>query len=197
MNPFSDHPREALLESAAAILAEDGPQGLNIRRVAARCGVSVGTVYNFFENKEALALAVTQQFWERLFASMPGSGGGQPDLLRHIHIIYEGLRESLRPWGAEEIRKLLPGDGQGTGLPLCRRPPFDQVTEGLERLLLADPHIPEGIWDDVLTPSRTAEWIFDHLLILLLRREDSPEFLVSLLRRALRISPEGPDPGKY
>ena len=30
MNPFSDRPREALLEAAAAVLAEEGPEGLNI-----------------------------------------------------------------------------------------------------------------------------------------------------------------------
>ena len=186
MNPFSDRPREALLEAAAAVLAEEGPEGLNIRRVAARCGVSVGTVYNFFRDKEELTLAVVEQFWKGLFTSMPGpGGGGRPDLVRHIHIIYQGLWESLRPLGPKRIRALLPDDRQGSATPLSRRPPFDQVTKGLEQLLLADPDISTETWNQVMNPARAAEWIFDNLLLSLLRGEESPEFVIAVLESAL------------
>ncbi|TWT01683.1 TetR/AcrR family transcriptional regulator [Reyranella sp. CPCC 100927] len=45
---------EAILEAAARILARDGYGGFTTNHVAAKAGVSVGTLYQYFPNKESL-----------------------------------------------------------------------------------------------------------------------------------------------
>lgn len=45
---------EAIVEAAARILARDGWGGLNTNAVARIAGVSIGSVYEYFENKQAI-----------------------------------------------------------------------------------------------------------------------------------------------
>ncbi len=51
----------ALLEAALTVLDELGPQGLTIREVARRAGVSHAAPYRHFADKDALILAVVEQ----------------------------------------------------------------------------------------------------------------------------------------
>lgn len=50
--------REAILEAAAHIIAAGGLAAFNTNAVAARAGVSIGSLYQYFPNKDALMLAL-------------------------------------------------------------------------------------------------------------------------------------------
>lgn len=51
----------AILEATARILVDHGYKGLNTNRVAELAGVSIGSLYQYFPNKEALVLALAEQ----------------------------------------------------------------------------------------------------------------------------------------
>ena len=57
-----DHTREELTELAVEagrkLVAEGGPQALTARKVAAKMGYTPGTLYNLFENIDALTAAI-------------------------------------------------------------------------------------------------------------------------------------------
>lgn len=55
-----------ILQAAAQILESDGERGFTTNRVAARAGVSIGTLYQYFPNKQAILVAMSQQEAERL-----------------------------------------------------------------------------------------------------------------------------------
>ncbi|OLT31416.1 hypothetical protein BJF79_37200 [Actinomadura sp. CNU-125] len=50
--------REQMLETAEELFAERGYHETNLKDVARRCEFSVGSIYSFFDSKEALYLAV-------------------------------------------------------------------------------------------------------------------------------------------
>lgn len=52
---------EAILTAAARILTSEGFEALTTNRVAAVAGVSVGSLYQYFPNKEALARALCER----------------------------------------------------------------------------------------------------------------------------------------
>jgi AcrR family transcriptional regulator len=56
---------EAILASADRILATEGVEALTTRRIAADAGVPVGTIYQFFDDKDAVLAAVARHHMAR------------------------------------------------------------------------------------------------------------------------------------
>ncbi|MFK0165587.1 TetR/AcrR family transcriptional regulator [Rhizobium sp. NPDC090279] len=52
---------DAIFEATIQVLSSDGLLRLNTTRIARRAGVSVGTLYQYFPNKQALLFAVMDQ----------------------------------------------------------------------------------------------------------------------------------------
>jgi len=60
----------ALLEAAGACFVEKGYEGATMTEVAARAGASIGSLYQFFPTKEALARALLEQYAEAVYAEL-------------------------------------------------------------------------------------------------------------------------------
>ncbi len=52
---------QAVREAGALILAEEGPDALTTTRIAKRAGVSVGSLYRYFENRDAVLHAIYEE----------------------------------------------------------------------------------------------------------------------------------------
>ena len=71
--------QEEILEHALKIAIEEGVDKVSIRKLATSCGIAVGSMYNYYKDKDALMTAVSEHFWgnilkdqEQLFR--PGMG---------------------------------------------------------------------------------------------------------------------------
>jgi AcrR family transcriptional regulator len=62
-----------LLDAASAILAEEGPDGLTVRRIATRAGCSTMLVYSRLGGKQGIVEALYVEGFERLAAHMRAS----------------------------------------------------------------------------------------------------------------------------
>ena len=67
---------EAIHEAVIQVLLAEGLTRLTTTRVAERAGVSVGTLYQYFPNKEALLFAVLQRHFEELADAFETVGRG-------------------------------------------------------------------------------------------------------------------------
>lgn len=59
--------RESILEKAAELFAKDGVQGVTIRKIAEAIDYAPPIVYEFFKNKEAVLLALKEEWSDKLF----------------------------------------------------------------------------------------------------------------------------------
>lgn len=59
---------EAMLEACARLLREEGYEALTTTGVAERAGVGIGTLYEFFPNRESIVAALIEQRIARLVA---------------------------------------------------------------------------------------------------------------------------------
>jgi AcrR family transcriptional regulator len=57
---------DAIFEATIQVLVSEGPQRLTTTRVAQRAGVSVGTMYQYFANKQSLFYAVNKRYLDVL-----------------------------------------------------------------------------------------------------------------------------------
>ncbi|WP_394845763.1 TetR/AcrR family transcriptional regulator [Pendulispora brunnea] len=61
---------EAILQATVRVLTKVGYDRTSTNKVAEAAGVSVGSLYQYFPSKEALAVALAERYHERLFAVM-------------------------------------------------------------------------------------------------------------------------------
>lgn len=61
---------EALIEATELVLVEEGWDKITTNHVAERAGVSIGTLYQYFANKEALIGLLLEQYLEEQFAEL-------------------------------------------------------------------------------------------------------------------------------
>lgn len=83
-----------ILEAAARILEERGLEGYNTNAVAERGGISVGSVYQYFPNKDALTLALIARFDDELLERVRTAIAGQASSLRQsLKVLIRALIE--------------------------------------------------------------------------------------------------------
>src|SRR5580704_4405477 len=102
-----------ILEASARILESEGLRGFNTNAVAAKAGVSVGSLYQYFPNKDAILLALIHHFEDETHGAILEalrSGRGRPlkpclRLFVHALVVMHYRRPGLnRILEAEEER---------------------------------------------------------------------------------------------
>ncbi len=81
---------DAIVEAAAHLLRERGWAALTTNHIAARAGVSIGTLYQFFPGKEAIVAALAER-----------------TIRRHFETVIDGLPAALARETPEEALTLL------------------------------------------------------------------------------------------
>jgi AcrR family transcriptional regulator len=61
---------DAIVEAAIQILQSDGEERLTTNRIAERAGVSIGSLYQYFADKEAIVEAVAERERDRVVATI-------------------------------------------------------------------------------------------------------------------------------
>ncbi len=76
---------EAIHEAVIQVLLVDGLTRLTTTRLAERAGVSVGTLYQYFPNKQALLFAILLRHFEEMVQALEGIGiDGSPRTLADL-----------------------------------------------------------------------------------------------------------------
>jgi AcrR family transcriptional regulator len=61
---------DTLFEAAARVLASEGEAGFTTNKIARRAGFSIGTLYQYFPSKEAIAVAMVRRQRERVMREL-------------------------------------------------------------------------------------------------------------------------------
>lgn len=69
---------EAILDATARILARDGREAANTNAIAREAGVSIGSLYQYFPNREAIIAALVQRHGHRIHAIVAGADEPPP-----------------------------------------------------------------------------------------------------------------------
>jgi AcrR family transcriptional regulator len=132
--------RGRALDAAAAILAEQGVEALNLRAIADTAGIGLASIYHYFENKEALLVSLALM--------------GLEDLRRDI-LDYQARPEFASPMrgGARaffgfvetrpELFSLMLGERLLSRHSELREAEY-RMFEAYKAAVLADDRIPEG-----------------------------------------------------
>ena len=151
-----------ILCAADGLLVTEGAAGLNTKRVAEAAGVAVGTVYNWFPDKEAIAKALALRAWGELsslladVAEAAEAGTVEDPLTEAVNALVAGFR--ARPG----FLALWFGELRTERLRDATRPYRNTVSTSVERILAVA--YPEASPARRATVARMAVLIGDGLL---------------------------------
>ena len=83
--------REDIIRASLEIIAEHGFHGAPMSMIADRAGVAAGTIYRYFENKDALIIALYREIDERIGAIIMQGYDPEKPLRERFHHIFTAL----------------------------------------------------------------------------------------------------------
>ncbi|MDD5953518.1 MAG: TetR/AcrR family transcriptional regulator [Oscillospiraceae bacterium] len=173
MGEKQDALREKILDCARAIALSEGIEQISIRRIAGQAGVSVGTVYNYFTDKEELLLLLTEEYWQDVLQEMD-SKIAEGDFCSQLSEIYTFLQEQVDGPGGSYMNSLIArrNDGQD------RMRSMEQTLSSiLSRRMEQSPTVRKSVWDDAFTREQYSRFLVVNLMALLRDQEDLSFFL--------------------
>jgi AcrR family transcriptional regulator len=104
--------REAILEAAREVLAQDGKEGLSVAEVAKRAGVNRGTAYQHFQTREQLLEATAAWVSDKLFQAVFGDPETVTVEAVHEHLAAFAMENSAlaRVWLFEVLSSKRPAN---------------------------------------------------------------------------------------
>ena len=177
--------KDKLIEQAYSIAAREGISALSVRKLAAACGIAVGSVYMYFPTKADLTAAVfTRFFGQELFEDCCRVDGRETftDYVRKLRsALGVALADMDVDWFAE-MRRLPRSEHEA--LEAARGPMLAHMEQGLQYVLEEDPAVVRSRLVGALSPDKLCPFVLGAIFTSLMEGSDC-ESLFALLDASL------------
>lgn len=177
--------KEEILRISRELIRREGWSAVNIRSVAAACGVSVGSIYNYFESKSALVGAAVESVWCEIFRR-PEDGAVFQDTQACVAWLYGRMEYGCKQYpGFFTLHSLgFMGEDKADGKRRMQQT-WQHILEGLCAVLRRDEGIRPDAFTEQFTPEKFADILFSLMLSALLRQDYDPAAVLEIVRRTL------------
>jgi len=177
--------REDILKTSRELIRRQGWSAVNIRSVAAACGVSVGSIYNYFDSKSALVSATVESVWHEIFPR-PEDDTVFHDTRAYITWVYEQMEHGCRQYpGFFTLHSLSFMQEEKSDGKKRMKQTWQHILDGLCAVLKRDERIRADAFTEQFTVERFADVLFSLMLSALLRQEYNLEAVLEIVRRTL------------
>lgn len=177
--------KEEILKTSRELIRQEGWSAVNIRSVAAACGVSVGSIYNYFDSKAALVSATVESVWCEIF-HRPEDGAVFQDTQACITWLYGRMEYGCKQYpGFFTLHSLgFMGEDKSDGKRRMQQT-WQHILEGLCAVLRRDEKVRPDAFTEQLTAEKFADLLFSLMLSALLRQDYDPTVVLEIVRRTL------------
>ena len=177
--------KEQILETSRDLIRRQGWTAVNIRTVAAACGVSVGSIYNYFDSKSALVSAAVESVWCEIF-HRPEEGNVFEDTEACITWMYQRMEYGCRQYpGFFTLHSLgFMREDKSDGKQRMQQT-WQHILNGLCAVLKRDSRVRPGAFTEQFTAEKFADTLFSLMLSALLRQDYDPSTVLEIVRRTL------------
>jgi AcrR family transcriptional regulator len=87
--------KEDIMQTTRDMIIESGYSGLNIRDIAARCGIATGTFYNYFGSKQEIVSAILASDWDKMERFIQRRLISELDMYSQLEEVFNGLKQMM------------------------------------------------------------------------------------------------------
>ncbi|MEG0227534.1 MAG: TetR/AcrR family transcriptional regulator [Lachnospiraceae bacterium] len=177
--------REAILKTCRELAAEQGLQSLNMRAVAQKSHVSIGSIYNYFPSKAEFIAATIQEVWHEIFHMGKVCKEGTP-FSEYVEEIFRNVQEGAARYPTFFTSHSLSFANAEKGK--AKQVMEEYVTHmkvGLLKTLQNDKKVRENAFSTEFTQSEFVGFVFTSLISLLMNQESSCKILIEMIKRSI------------
>ncbi|MGN0629900.1 MAG: TetR/AcrR family transcriptional regulator [Ruminococcus sp.] len=185
MNPEATS-KEKIMQVCRRIASEKGLKALNMRAVAGECGIALGTLYNYFSDKEELLIAAITSVWQDIF-SLTEQKENSPTLLfsEYVEKVFINVSERFRDYPdfftAHSVAVTASGkDRAKNAMETCT----DKIRDLLLAALRRDNLVSPQAFKDSFSEESFVDFILDSIILLLIQQKSS-DTLIAIIKRII------------
>ena len=177
--------KEEILKTSRKLIREQGCAAVNIRSVAAACGVSIGSIYNYFDSKAALVGAAVESIWFEIF-HRPDDAAVFQDTIACITWMYERMEYGCKQYpGFFTLHSLgFMQEDKSDGKRRMQQT-WQHILDGLSFVLKMDSKVRKDAFTEQFTVEKFADVLFSFMLSALFRQEYDVEAVLEIIRRTI------------
>lgn len=177
--------KEEILKASRELIRQEGWSAISIRSVAAACGVSVGSIYNYFDSKTELVGATVESVWEEIF-HCPENADMFQNIVSCITWMFERMAYGSRQYpGFFTLHSLSFMQKEKSEGKLRMQHAWRHILDVLCFVLKQDAGIRQDAFTDDFTAEKLANVLFSLMLSALLREDYDPSAILEIVRRLL------------
>ncbi|MCI5773282.1 MAG: TetR/AcrR family transcriptional regulator [Erysipelotrichaceae bacterium] len=172
-----------IMDVCKQLVVEKGLHELNMRDVAARCNVALGSLYNYYPSKNDLLIATIGSIWQEIMEGFDREGS---DFEKKVEELYSLIKNgSDRYPNFFNLHALgLSKNNKDKGRIAMDRY-FGYIKNVLVYSLRNDPNINKEFFTQSMSDEMFVEFVFDNIINLLLRKFDDCTPLLYIVRKCI------------
>ena len=175
--------KEEILKISRQLVQQQGWSAVNIRSVASACGVSVGSIYNYFESKSQLVTATVESVWCDIFHSPQEVFQNTQECIQWL---YQRIKYGKDQYpGFFVLHSVSFANAERPGGRQRMEKAWQHIRTMLCAVLERDSRIRPDAFDARFTPEQLADLLFSLLLAAQLRGQYDPTPAVQWVTRTL------------
>ncbi|SHK31945.1 transcriptional regulator, TetR family [Hathewaya proteolytica DSM 3090] len=182
----TDISNEKIIEVSIDMLKGSEVPDLNMRHVAKKCNISVGTIYNYFPTKSELMIAVIQEVWSRVFHGDMLKPEVNEPFTQYISSMYKRAFVSQKEYRNFFVmhRNIMDSHSKNHGRIVMEKY-IGHIKQALTEKLRSDENISKEIWTKEFSHEKLVDFIFENMVSMLSKGQDNCEFLIMVLNKIL------------
>lgn len=177
--------KEEILKACRGIVAQQGIWAVSMRAVAQSCGVSLGSLYNYFTSKDDLILAAIESVWMDIF-HMDGACAGGRSFPEYVEWIFDSVRSAADEYpNFFTTHSLSFADGQKSRARDTMDRYLSHIKTGMAAALRNDKAVRPDAFDDNFSADDLIDLVLTDVIVSLLRQKKDCHILLGMIRRSI------------
>lgn len=177
--------KEKILKESRDLVAEEGLDALSIRKLAKKCDLAVGTIYNYFSSKDDLMISTIESVWEDIFR-IEDYDQDADDFLKYLSDIFTHLGLGIEKYPNFFTIHSLSFKSQSIGKAKDSMATYiEKLRENLIYILDRDPNIKKDAFDDDFTKDDLVEFIISTSLCFIVDNNYNKDLLLKIVKKTL------------
>lgn len=181
-----NNPKELILSVAKDIAYTEGLSTISMRKVAVKCEIGLGTIYNYYPTKMDIIIAIIEDFWKDCLSSFHSKNTTNLNFFEEIEFFYFHTLGYLEQFQTNWLKELASFSSTNKVKGKQRESEFIGRLSIVFKMIL-DKHQDEfnQYAFDVINKDQVATFILDYLFIMLRKSEKDYTFFDFTLKKLL------------